>query len=144
MFSQDSIRRGHLIYGAGVGGLTVLKNGTSVICAGLDYWFKDRDGRVSDTVNSNELDEWRLKARLRVRSLRQPPAPTETIGNESKGPANSVVVPFLRFPQWHVCPRCRSLEFVQEPERRCRRVLALQGQEQTQELPDPGSNRDGL
>lgn len=113
MSRNDSIRRGHLIYGSGVGGLTILRNGVSVICAGLDYWFKKSNGTQNvSSIKAHELEEWRLKARLRVQSLREPPAAPQTVGSGQQSQNDRVVVPFLRFPQWHVCPKCRSMEFV--------------------------------
>lgn len=109
--ASESIRRGHLIYGSGVGGLTVLRDGTSVICAGLDYWFRKQDGSAdAGTIESHILSEWRLTARLGVQELRAPPARPEDSPRWSKAPG-AVGVPFLRFPQWHVCTFCRELTY---------------------------------
>ena len=106
----ESIRRGQLIYAAGVGGLTILRNGTSVICAGLDYWFHDRDGHYSQaSARENVVEDWRLQDRLGVSELKAPPAQVESFGRGRQGSPVSVGVPFLRFPLWHVCPGCRRL-----------------------------------
>lgn len=89
--------------------MTILKDGTSVICAGLDYWFKQSDGRpAADAIAANVVTDWRLEARLGVRELRTPPAaPNRPL--YGGGDATGVGVPFLRFPLWHVCPFCRRL-----------------------------------
>lgn len=107
---SDTIRRGHLIYSAGVGGLTILKNGTSMICSGLEYWFRDSDGTLSsEAIKANRVSDWRLEERLRVAELRTPPGAPDDKPSWAKQTASSVGVPFQRFPLWHVCPNCRRM-----------------------------------
>jgi hypothetical protein len=75
----------------------------------LDYWFRAPDGSVDGAaVEKNQVTDWRLESRLRVRQLRTPPAAPSKRGF-SKNEAQSPGVPFLRFPLWHVCPSCRRL-----------------------------------
>lgn len=105
----DRVRRSQLIYSGGVGAFTVLKSGSSVLCAGLDYWFLDSDGNPAiDAAAECKVNDWRLEARLGVRELRAPPANAGEF--EASGP--KVGVPYLLFPLWHVCPRCRRLKKV--------------------------------
>lgn len=107
---SDTIRRSHLVYSAGVGGLTILKNGTSVICSGLDYWFRDDNGVLSqETILANQVSDWRLEERVRVAELRTPPAAPDDKPTWVKQARGAVGVPFQRFPLWHVCPSCRRL-----------------------------------
>ena len=103
---RGPVRRGQLISPFGPGAMMILPDGVSVMCAGLDHWFKREDG---DTENIDQreyqVDEWRLAARLNVahfflppdyRRVRRPDPPTN----------GYLTVPFLRFPQWHYCTRC--------------------------------------
>lgn len=123
----DTVRRGHLVFSSGVGGLTILKNGTSVVCAGLDYWFRDDKGEpAQEVINANRVSDWRLEARVRVSELRTPPAAPEGSWRWSKSAEPRVGIPFLRFPLWHVCPNpgCRRLTLVKNTssqELRCER-----------------------
>src|SRR5687767_6381335 len=39
--SEGPIRRGDLVATNGVGAMTITRNGTSVLIAGLDHWFKE-------------------------------------------------------------------------------------------------------
>ena len=103
------IRRGQLIRPFGVGSLVVGPDGTSLITAGLDQWYKREDGE-SRNVHPAEfkVTEWRLQSELGVSHFRLPPdfrlgqgtAPTPNTG---------LRIPMLRFPQWHYCPSCRRL-----------------------------------
>jgi hypothetical protein len=106
---RGPVRRAQLIAPFGVGALTVLRDGTSVIVAGLDHWYKNADGRT-DNVNPSEFEisEWRLQEALGVKALRQPPdfrrrRPYQSIPN------TELTLPALRFPQYHFCPDCRVL-----------------------------------
>ena len=108
---SDSVRRGHLIFSSGVGGLTILRNGTSVICASLDFWFRDDHGNENEAaIDKSKVSDWRLEARVRVDELRTPPAAPEHRPRWVEQEP-TVGVPFLLFPLWHVCtnPACRRL-----------------------------------
>ena len=62
---RGPVRRGQLISPFGPGAMMILPDGVSVICGGLDHWFKHESG---DTENIDQreyqVDEWRLAARL--------------------------------------------------------------------------------
>lgn len=105
------IRRAQLIAPFGVGAMLVIRDGTSVITAGLDHWYKrerdDTDSRDID-VSEYEFEEWRLQKFLNVDRFRlppdfRPPNPVEQVPN------TKLTIPFLRFPSWHFCPRCKHL-----------------------------------
>jgi hypothetical protein len=111
--SSGLVRRGQLIAPFGVGALTVVPNGTSLIAAGLDHWYEREDtGDDSQTVDLDEyrLEEWRLQAALRVSHLRLPPdwRTRKRFGGEV--PNLKLPVPYQRFPMWNFCPRCYLLQ----------------------------------
>lgn len=102
---KGPVRRGQLISPFGPGAMMVLPDGVSVICGGLDHWFKHESGDAK-TIDKEEylVDEWRLAARLNVPNFYLPPDHRTDMRGD---PTNSqLTVPFLRFPQWHYCTRC--------------------------------------
>ncbi|MBL8819719.1 MAG: DUF1998 domain-containing protein [Planctomyces sp.] len=103
---RGPVRRGQLISPFGPGAMMILPDGVSVICGGLDNWFKYEDG-TKDNIDPREyqVDEWRLAGRLNVARFYLPPDYRR--GGRHDSPTNrSLTVPFLRFPQWHYCTRC--------------------------------------
>ncbi|PRB76092.1 hypothetical protein CQ012_10600 [Arthrobacter sp. MYb214] len=106
--SSGSIRRAQLVAPFGVGALSVLVDGTSVITAGLDHWYES-SGSTPVDINEYEAHDWRLEARLKVNSFRLPAdyrrsKPSETDRNVK------LSVPVLRFPRWCYCMYCKRLE----------------------------------
>ena len=61
--SQGPVRRSQLIAPFGVGALSTLKNGVSVITGGLDYWFQREDTTDNLHLSRDEFKfhEWRLQ-----------------------------------------------------------------------------------
>jgi hypothetical protein len=109
---KGPIRRSQLIAPFGVASLSVTRDGTSVITAGLDHWYQREDGRGSTlTINAEEFifEEWRLQALLGVDHFREPPDYRFKRGFD-ESPNLGLTVPFLRFPQWHFCPNCSRLK----------------------------------
>jgi len=105
---NNQLRREQLISPFGVGSLTVLPDGTSLIIAGLDYWFS---GKSAQFKNDCELMDWRLAKRLGVEQLFSPPS--INLGSDSQmGGLNKYVprVPTLRFPTWYFCRICRKMK----------------------------------
>jgi hypothetical protein len=103
--TDGTIRRAQLISPFGVGAMTVLVDGTSVIAAGLDHWFEGENVRLSEF----RIEEWRLQKRLRVSHFRMPPhyqAPQRGLGRQENV---GLTVPFLRFPTWSFCPYCKRM-----------------------------------
>lgn len=128
---SDSIRAGHLIFGSGVGGLTILKNGTSVLTASLDYWFRDLSGKeLDDVVDASLVTDWRLESRLKVGQLRTPPVTPDDAPSWKRQNEFVAGVPVIRFPLWHVCPLCRRLSAETNPSvhaLRCSNCQAARG-----------------
>lgn len=106
------IRRAQLIAPFGVGAMTVVPGGVSLITGGLDYWFKrsdvHTDGVPHIDITEFQVEEWRLQRLLRVSHFRLPPDYREPRRN-TKDLNVGLSVPFLRFPQWHFCPFCQLL-----------------------------------
>src|SRR6476619_5016513 len=109
--SRAPIRRAHLVAPFGTGALLVAPDGTSMIAAGLDYWYT-REGESHDSgdidIDEFRLEEWRLERRLGVSHFRLPPD-NRRPQRGRRVPNVALTVPFLRFPQWHFCWRCKRL-----------------------------------
>lgn len=106
--SSGSIRRAQLVSPFGVGAMSVLVNGTSVITAGLDHWF-DIDDKTLLELNEYVAGDWRLEQRLQVREFRLPPDfRMRSKGNDPRN--TNLKVPVLRFPRWSFCMYCKRLE----------------------------------
>lgn len=111
--SSGLVRRGQLIAPFGVGAMTVVPNGTSLIAAGLDHWYEREDtGDDSQSVDLDEyrLEEWRLQAELRVSHFRLPPDWRPTRRFVGEVPNLKLPIPYQRFPMWNFCPRCYLLQ----------------------------------
>lgn len=106
--STGRIRRAQLVTPFGVGAMSILVDGTSVITAGLDHWFSVDDAAFLQ-LDEYETSDWRLEARLRVRGFRLPPDYRRR--QRDSDPRNTnLKVPVLRFPRWSFCMYCKRLE----------------------------------
>ncbi len=109
---RGPVRRGQLISPFGPGAMMILPDGVSVICGGLDHWFKDEDGGTENIDPwEYQVDEWRLAARLNVAYFSLPPD-FRLVQQYSAKTNCKLTVPFLRFPQWHYCTRCGLMQRV--------------------------------
>jgi hypothetical protein len=89
------LRRSQLISPFGVGAISDFRDDEALMCAGLEEWF----GTDSDIPPHLRLEEARLQRRLGKTFFVRPP---EHLGQDQKRRS----IPFVRFPQWHYCPRC--------------------------------------
>ena len=108
---KGPIRRAQLVAPFGVGALSVVRDGTSVITCGTDHWYEREKGDESGhTIDPTEyrIEEWRLQRRLGVDHFRLPPDFRIRRRGE-QAPNFYLTVPFLRFPKWHFCPLCSLL-----------------------------------
>jgi len=107
---RGPIRRQQAIAPFGVGGLMVVKGGISLVAAGLDVWHT-RESEDSRDLDPDEfvINEWRLERLLRVDHFRLPPDYRRPRRGEDT-PNTYLTIPFLRFPQWNVCPWCGYLK----------------------------------
>jgi hypothetical protein len=66
---KGPIRRAQLIAPFGTGAMVVVRDGISLIAAGLDHWYEPEGGDIrKDQVSQREfiLEEWRLQQLLGV------------------------------------------------------------------------------
>ncbi|MEK0211212.1 DUF1998 domain-containing protein [Bifidobacterium mongoliense] len=108
--TTGNIRRAQLISPFGVGAMSVLVDGTSVITAGLDHWYSDSDKDPNFFPEEFEVHDWRLEQRLKVGSFRLPPDYRSDKGNKDQQ-NSGLHIPVLRFPRWHFCIYCKRLEY---------------------------------
>lgn len=112
-FTNKPMRRSALIGPWGVGAIVPFPNDESLMIAGLDMW------RYSEPSPFIIKDE-RLQRRLGVQELRWPPDFREN----NVDPQNCFLrIPAVRFPTWHYCPYCGSMDkttlYQQQPECDC-------------------------
>jgi len=102
------MRRAQLVTPFGVGAMSVLVNGTSVVTAGLDHWY-DVDDVSNLALEEYREHDWRLEARLKVSEFRLPP---DWRHQGTGGDIRNVklTVPVLRFPRWSFCMYCKRLK----------------------------------
>lgn len=106
--NTGAMRRAQLVAPFGVGAMSVLVNGTSVITAGLDHWYEPDDAS-SLALEEYQEHDWRLEARLQVSEFRLPPDYRYQVqGNDNRNV--KLTVPVLRFPRWCFCMFCKRLE----------------------------------
>ena len=104
-----NIRRAQLISPFGVGAMSVLVDGTSVITAGLDHWHPAPYEDENLDLDEYKTHDWRLEERLEVGSFRLPPDFRK--GNSNEDQVNQGLhIPVLRFPRWHFCIYCKRLK----------------------------------
>lgn len=103
--SPRPVRRTQAIIPFGVGAMIDFPGPVSLIHCGLDSWpFDEGD---PDHWEFRIEDERRLAERLGVKYFVQPPDFRFARTGEDANVANlNLKLPFLRFPRWHVCPRC--------------------------------------
>lgn len=109
--SRAPVRRAHLVSPFGTGSLLVAPDGTSMAAAGLDHWYeRDGEGAATENVELDEyrIEEWRLERKLGVSHFRLPPDHRRPRRGRQT-PNTNLSVPFLRFPRWHFCWRCKRL-----------------------------------
>ncbi|WP_369046793.1 DrmB family protein [Sinomonas sp. P10A9] len=106
--STGAMRRAQLVTPFGVGAMSVLVNGTSVVTAGLDHWY-DVDDAGALALEEYQAHDWRLEARLGVSEFRLPPD-YRPQGQGSDRRNVKLTVPVLRFPRWCFCIYCKRLE----------------------------------
>jgi len=118
---KGPIRRAQLIAPYGVGAMMVVRDGTSLITAGLDHWYEREDSETAEDISEYRIEEWRLERDLEVSHFRLPPD-FRTANKGESVPNAYLTVPFLRFPQWYYCQSCgflKKLKLLQRSEEKC-------------------------
>jgi hypothetical protein len=95
--SNRFTRRSQSVVPFGVGAIVEFED-EAVMSAGLDVWPKEAES----------IRDERLAERLDVDHFRVPPPKPQLNGI----PGTMSPMPYVRFPQWHFCPRCRFLRRV--------------------------------
>ena len=93
--------------------MVVVRDGTSVMTAGLDHWYEREDGETDSRdidVEEYKFDEWRLQQLLGVSHFRLPPDYRSRRRAGETTPNCLITVPFVRFPKWHFCPHCYTMK----------------------------------
>ena len=105
------IRRSQLVSKHGVGSVFPGTDGISRLTAGLDRWFSHEYEENNKSVHKDDfkIKEWRLEQRLGVSHFRTPPD-YRKFEFFLQGQKNlDLKIPFLRFPTWHKCMKCKML-----------------------------------
>lgn len=106
------LRRSQAIAPFGIGALVDFPGPVSLVHAGLDAWPFDESNREHWEFRIN--DEKRLSRRLNVDFFVQPPDYRQPERGQDANQQNlNLKLPFLRFPLWHVCPRCGRMHLAQ-------------------------------
>lgn len=100
---RKRVRRSQAVVPFGVGAIVDFE-AEALMAAGLDAW--------PDEKEVDCLYDERLAARMHVSHFRQPPAAED---------GKSDPLPYVRFPYWHFCPRCRGLQRLTGNEQRAPR-----------------------
>lgn len=104
--SNRFTRRSQSVVPFGVGSIVELED-DAVMAAGLESWPREAE----------QIRDERLATRLGVEYFRVPPPKPDSNGI----PGRMAPMPYVRFPQWHFCPRCRFLTkadlYAQKPPR---------------------------
>lgn len=100
--SKKPIRRSSLISPYGVGAIVPFPNDESLMIAGLDMW-------QYTSVEPFIIKDERLRKRLGVKELRWPP---DFRDNQSDIINYNLKIPAVRFPRWHYCPFCGTMQKV--------------------------------
>ena len=105
------IRRSQLVSKHGVGSVFPGTDGISRLTAGLDRWFSHEYDDNNKDIHKDDfkIKEWRLQQRLGVSHFRSPPD-YRKFEFFLQGQKNlDLKIPFLRFPTWHRCMKCKML-----------------------------------
>lgn len=100
------LRRSQLVGSNGPASLVISPEGEMAIVGALDYWFT-KDAEYESSRIEFEIIEPRLRAFLGVHKLYSPPDYRKSAQDI---PNKEQLIPLLRFPLWHYCPFCNTLE----------------------------------
>lgn len=109
------LRRGQLVTTFGPGSLVISPEGESAMIGSLDKWYHDKNENPIDTLDEFEIQEFRLRSILKVDKLLMPPDYRPGYKYKNAGDAltqtnTDIYIPLLRFPTWHYCPVCKTLQ----------------------------------
>lgn len=108
--TEFPLRRSQLVAPGGAGSIQTSPEGISGMVCGIDHWADSKDLNF-DVSEFRIKDEWRLSQALGVDHFIRPPDFREPWGfsNDDETKNMRIVLPAVRFPCWHFCPKCFSL-----------------------------------
>jgi hypothetical protein len=121
MSARSEFRKSQGVVPFGVGAITDFPE-ESLMMAGLDAWPYDQaEGEIKTKIlDASQIVDGRLAKRLSInlgRRINFFLSPTEAPDGFGYASASSMLegkakMPFVRFPNWHFCPRCRVMKNV--------------------------------
>jgi hypothetical protein len=117
MATQPEFRKSQGVVPFGVGATIDFEN-ESLMSAGLDMWpFEKADGNARAAIlNACQVVDGRLARRLsselgrRIEFFLSPTEAPERASFKKQAQPERAFMPFVRFPNWYFCPRCRVLK----------------------------------
>ena len=117
MVTQREFRKSQGVVPFGVGAIIDFEN-ESLMSAGLDVWpFEKAEGEARAAIlNASQVLDGRLARRLsaelnrRVDFFLSPAEAPERVSFRGGPQLDKAFMPFVRFPRWYFCPRCRVLK----------------------------------
>ena len=107
--TEFPLRRGQVVAPGGVGSIQTSPEGISGMVCGIDHWADSTHPEI-DMSEFRITDEWRLSQALGVDHFVRPPDYREPWGFSKEDTKNMrIVLPAVRFPCWHFCPKCFAL-----------------------------------
>jgi hypothetical protein len=108
--TEFPLRRSQVVAPGGVGSIQTSPEGISGMVCGIDHW-ADSKNQNFDISEFRITDEWRLSQALGVDHFIRPPDYREPWGfsNDGENKNMRIVLPAVRFPRWHFCPKCFAL-----------------------------------
>ena len=108
--TEFPLRRSQVVAPGGVGSIQTSPEGISGMVCGIDHWIDSKKVDF-DVAEFKITDEWRLGQALGVDYFIKPPDFREPWGfaNDSEVQNMRLILPAVRFPRWHFCPKCFSL-----------------------------------
>ncbi|WP_168188635.1 DUF1998 domain-containing protein [Thermoflavimicrobium daqui] len=104
--THRKVRRSQLISPWGVGQMINFRSDESLMVCGLDAW--EREYKLGGEIKEFKINEERLQKRLGVKHFRLPP--DYRVEGAQDGKNKRLMIPSIRFPLWHFCPRCGDME----------------------------------
>lgn len=137
--TEFPLRRAQIVAPSGAGSLQTSQDGITGIICGIDHWI-DRVSKGFDRTVFEIHDEWRLCEALGVDYFVRPPDHRVPFGYEAKDEQVNMylTLPALRFPLWHWCRTCSSLEYLENRQYQSGKVVCRACEELARSNPSEG------
>jgi hypothetical protein len=120
--TEFPLRRAQIVAPSGAGSLQTSLDGITGIICGIDHWM-DRTDDAFERTEFEIRDEWRLCEALGVNYFVRPPDYRRPIGFETEKVNMYLTLPALRFPLWHWCRFCTSLDHLEDRQHQSGKVV---------------------